>query len=87
MLPGVRIGTRSVVAAGSVVTKDVQPDTLVAGVPARDRGAASQVILRDGTGRPAYPWMRHFHRGYPLGVVEEWREMYGSPQQSPHGGT
>jgi len=34
VLPGVRIGARSFVAAGSVVTKDVAPDTLVAGVPA-----------------------------------------------------
>lgn len=35
ILPGVRIGRGAVVAAGSVVTKDVAPDTLVAGVPAR----------------------------------------------------
>jgi bifunctional UDP-N-acetylglucosamine pyrophosphorylase/glucosamine-1-phosphate N-acetyltransferase len=31
----VRVGARSVTAAGSVVTKDVPPDTLVAGVPAQ----------------------------------------------------
>ena len=31
----VRVGARSVTAAGSVVTEDVAPDTLVAGVPAR----------------------------------------------------
>lgn len=35
ILPGVTIGDMSVVAAGSVVTKDVPPHTLVAGVPAR----------------------------------------------------
>ncbi len=35
LLPGVRIGARSFVAAGAVVTADVPPDTLVAGVPAR----------------------------------------------------
>lgn len=35
VLPGVRIGKASVVAAGAVVTKDVPPYTLVGGVPAR----------------------------------------------------
>jgi maltose O-acetyltransferase len=35
VLPGVRIGARSFVAAGSVVTGDVPPAQLVAGVPAR----------------------------------------------------
>lgn len=35
ILPGVRIGRYSVIAAGSVVTKDVMPFTLVAGVPAK----------------------------------------------------
>ena len=35
VLPGVTIGDRCVIAAGSVVTRDVPPDTLVAGNPAR----------------------------------------------------
>lgn len=35
VLPGVTIGDHSVVAAGAVVTKDVPPRSLVAGVPAR----------------------------------------------------
>lgn len=35
VLEGVRIGKGAVVAAGSVVTKDVEPDTVVAGIPAR----------------------------------------------------
>ena len=35
LLPGIRIGARSFVAAGSVVTADVPAATLVAGVPAR----------------------------------------------------
>lgn len=35
VLPGVTIGDHSVVAAGSVVTRDVPPRSLVAGAPAR----------------------------------------------------
>ena len=35
ILPGVTIGNHSVIAAGAVVTKDVPPYTLVAGVPAK----------------------------------------------------
>jgi len=35
VLPGVSIGSHSVVAAGAVVTKDVPAHTLVAGVPAK----------------------------------------------------
>ena len=35
VLPGVTIGTHSIVAAGAVVTKDVPSHSLVAGVPAK----------------------------------------------------
>ena len=35
ILPGVTIGPNAIVAAGSVVNKDVPPNTCVAGVPAR----------------------------------------------------
>ena len=35
ILPGVTIGEGAIVAAGSVVTHDVPPRTLAAGVPAR----------------------------------------------------
>lgn len=38
VLPGVTIGDGAVIAAGSVVTKDVAPYTIVAGVPAKQIG-------------------------------------------------
>ncbi|MCB0058079.1 MAG: acyltransferase [Caldilineaceae bacterium] len=38
ILPGVTIGEGAVVAAGAVVTKDVEPFTIVGGVPARPIG-------------------------------------------------
>ncbi|MGA7627339.1 MAG: acyltransferase [Methanoregula sp.] len=38
ILPGVRIGYGSVVCAGAVVTKNVEPYSIVAGVPAKKIG-------------------------------------------------
>ena len=35
ILPGVTVGENAVVGAGSVVTRDVEPDTIVAGNPAK----------------------------------------------------
>ncbi len=35
ILPGVTVGENSIVAAGAVVNKDVPPDTIVGGIPAR----------------------------------------------------
>ena len=35
ILPGVTIGEGAVVASGAVVTKDVEPYTVVAGMPAK----------------------------------------------------
>ncbi len=35
MLPGVTIGNGSIIAAGSVVTKDVPPHSVVGGNPAK----------------------------------------------------
>lgn len=41
VLPGVTIGDGVVIAAGSVVTKDVAPYAIVAGVPAKEIGQRS----------------------------------------------
>jgi len=38
ILPGVIIGNGAVIAAGAVVTKDVEPYTIVGGVPAKKIG-------------------------------------------------
>lgn len=78
VLPGITIGTRALVAACSLVTRDVEPDTIVAGVPAKKLGQTREILLRDGSGRSAYPWMRHFHRGYPEDLIATWITEYGS---------
>lgn len=44
LMYGVRIGPDAVVAAGSVVTKDVPPNSVVAGVPARRIGSFDDLV-------------------------------------------
>jgi acetyltransferase-like isoleucine patch superfamily enzyme len=74
ILPGVVLHAGCVVAAGALVSKSVRAGMLVAGVPARPLGNASTVSLRDGSGRSAYPWRFHFHRGYPPALVALWTD-------------
>jgi len=45
---------------------------LVAGNPAKPIRPTSEIKLRDGSGRPAYPWPSHFSRGYPEGALDGW---------------
>ena len=72
VLPGVTIGHHSLVAAQACVTKNVPPNMVVAGVPARIVGGTQSIKLRDGSGRAAYPWTQHFTRGYPAAVTAHW---------------
>ena len=80
ILPGVEVGRGALVGANSTVTRDVPDDTIVAGSPAAVIGPTSQILLRDGSGKPAYPWRRHFHRGYPDKVVASWLMEFGQGQ-------
>jgi acetyltransferase-like isoleucine patch superfamily enzyme len=72
VLPGVTVKKGALVGAHSSVAKDVGEDCVVAGSPAQYICATSKLKLKDGSGSSAYPWRKHFHRGYPEKVVQEW---------------
>ena len=46
IMPNVRIGANSIVAAGSLVTKDVPEGVIVAGVPAKIIGKTEELIVK-----------------------------------------
>lgn len=78
VLPGVRIGRGALVGAHSSVSRDVPADMVVAGAPAKPICPTQDIRLKDGSGRPAYPWRRHFTRGYPAAAVAAWMEEFGA---------
>ena len=41
---------------------------------------ADEIRLKDGSGRRAYPWRRHFHRGYLPAAVQAWIAEFGAAQ-------
>ena len=72
VLPGVKIGTHALVAAHSMVSKDVAPSTVAGGSPAKYICDTSKIRRKDGSDLPAYPWTSHFRRGYPSHVTDDW---------------
>jgi maltose O-acetyltransferase len=48
IMPGVRVGDNSIIGAGAVVTKDVQRDVIVAGVPAK---VIRKILVIGGEGK------------------------------------
>jgi len=72
VLPGITVGEHSLIAAHSLVKEDVLPHKVVGGSPAKQLCSTSSIKLKDGSNGNAYPWPRHFHRGYPKHILEEW---------------
>ena len=54
ILHNITIGEGAVIAAGSVVTKDVEPYTLVGGIPAKKIGERSKNILYELSGKDVH---------------------------------
>jgi len=78
VLPGVEIGRGALVGAHSSVNRRVDADSVVAGAPAKFVCRTDEIKLKDGSGRPAYPWRRHFTRGYPAEAVQQWLAEFGA---------
>jgi len=72
ILPGVRISSHCLIGASSVVNRDTEEGCIYLGNPAKNIGPTAKIKLRDGSGESAYPWTRHFHRGYPEEIVKKW---------------
>ncbi|MEW5936517.1 MAG: DapH/DapD/GlmU-related protein [Candidatus Thermoplasmatota archaeon] len=73
IMPGVRIGRNSIVAAMSLVTKDVPPEKVVMGVPAKVVKSVHDIECTEVPGHPKpYPWFemmdpkRKRKYGYPV---------------------
>ncbi len=56
VLPGLRIGAGALIGAGSVVTRDVAPGTVVAGNPARVVKEVHELICFKGSFERPYAW-------------------------------
>jgi acetyltransferase-like isoleucine patch superfamily enzyme len=56
ILPGVTIGPNAIVAAGAVVTKDVQPGDIVGGTPAKPISKVDDLVRRLQEKTDSLPW-------------------------------
>lgn len=78
ILPGVTVKEGALIAAHSSVSRNVDSDTVVAGSPAKFLCKTDSIKLKDGSNNSAYPWRRHFHRGYLPETVAEWMAEFSN---------
>lgn len=56
ILPGVTIGPRAIIGAGAVISRDVPPNSVVAGNPARFIRTLDEHVAKIQERTAAYPW-------------------------------
>jgi acetyltransferase-like isoleucine patch superfamily enzyme len=81
IMPGVTIGPDAIVAAGAVVTHDVPPGSIVAGIPARVIGSVPTLVARLLAETRKLPWCDHPHMqpgyaGPPDAALDKMRIAY-----------
>lgn len=75
IMPGVVIKEGTLVGAHSNVTRDTKQNDLVVGNPAKSVGENTLLVHKE-TKESAYPWRKHFHRGYPSDVINTWKAEF-----------
>lgn len=72
VLPGATIAKGVLVGAHSSIKGETEEDMIYAGSPAKKICETSKIKLHDDNSVSAYPWRKHFHRGYPELTTTEW---------------
>jgi acetyltransferase-like isoleucine patch superfamily enzyme len=77
VLPGTTIGSRTIIGAGSVVTKDIPDNAVFAGNPARFVCDFEDYVLRIENDTQTYPWLellkKHERHVYDPGLEHQLR--------------
>lgn len=73
ILPGTVIEEGVLVGAHSSVKGITEANMVYVGNPAKKVCETSKIKRQDGSDLPAYPWYKHFHRGYPKEIINNWK--------------
>lgn len=72
LLPGVTVGMGSLIGAHALVRSNCTSYSLVIGDPGVRVGDVRNIRLRKNPQDSAYPWPKHFSRGYPDEIIQAW---------------